>query len=579
MTKSKNKWGFLASSRETAKQMEKKYRKHFTPLIDYMKVIFPDIDDWEEDKKLDLADDIHIKPDLYSHKNKKIIKLLQKNKKLDFNQKDVIKCGYEVYVFADARQLTNTTVKQIFGVNVSEPLFDENTPTLTQPWIAYKADPYYGKSWYNVKAIYRGDIKQYNVNINAIINSNKLTLNKIIIEKLFDLYTYEIDLNTDKDISILIGPNGCGKTTILTIIQLMLTGHGDIKKIIKIPFKKITCILSNGNKVRLQHSQDHKKLDAFINNKIAISFSEEDDNNSTENKRAYIDLLSEKNSYIQVFFQTTSRLLSKIDRLFGKTNKEKEDKDTEVQTFRNTISKKPDQFQNFCDTVISYYETEKSDREHDLFEQYMSANNNEKLLSNAKFEKEWKEFSEKRNEYEQNPAFYPQWRCNLNLLSEDKRVIEQYKKGYKHEFLCTYLRLFKGTLPELEKAHKKTMLFQEIINDMFKITKKQLHYRYQEMYLTVGEGRERKEIDFDMLSSGEKHIFIMFINLIFGWHDCMFLIDEPEISLHIEWQEHYIDNLIKICRMNNIQALVATHSPNIINNHTDLIAQWEILDE
>ena len=70
----------------------------------------------------------------------------------------------------------------------------------------------------------------------------------------------------------------------------------------------------------------------------------------------------------------------------------------------------------------------------------------------------------------------------------------------------------------------------------------------------------------------------MFFNLIFASSDLLVLIDEPEISLHIEWQERFIDDLSEICEMNNIQALVATHSPNIINDHTDLIAKWDVKD-
>jgi predicted ATP-dependent endonuclease of OLD family len=40
--------------------------------------------------------------------------------------------------------------------------------------------------------------------------------------------------------------------------------------------------------------------------------------------------------------------------------------------------------------------------------------------------------------------------------------------------------------------------------------------------------------------------------------------DEPEISLHVEWQEE----LIKIIRSlnNNVQVILATHSPSLVMN-------------
>ena len=69
MTKSKNKWGFLAPTREEADKMEKKYSVHFTPLIDYMKVIFPDVDDWA------YAENDHYELVLVSNIGKKIISI------------------------------------------------------------------------------------------------------------------------------------------------------------------------------------------------------------------------------------------------------------------------------------------------------------------------------------------------------------------------------------------------------------------------------------------------------------------------------------------------------------------------
>ena len=211
------------------------------------------------------------------------------------------------------------------------------------------------------------------------------------------------------------------------------------------------------------------------------------------------------------------------------------------------------------------------------------------VLENAVFEKKWKQFSEKRWIYEHNKALnhlYNDSRdylyeCDGEVIETDEMVMKQYmrkSRGMK-EFLCIYLKNFERALGNLEKPYKKTMLFREIINDRFKITKKQLQYRYGEMYLTMGEGKNKKEIPLDVLSSGEQNDFIMFYNLIFICKNGKIFIDEPEISLHIEWQERYIYDLYEICKMNNIQALIATHSPNIINDRTDLIAKWKVKHE
>ena len=76
----------------------------------------------------------------------------------------------------------------------------------------------------------------------------------------------------------------------------------------------------------------------------------------------------------------------------------------------------------------------------------------------------------------------------------------------------------------------------------------------------------------EALSSGEKHDFIMFYELIFNsGENSVFLIDEPEISLHVAWQMEFINVLEKICELNGMQAIIATHSPDIVNGHDDLL--------
>jgi predicted ATP-dependent endonuclease of OLD family len=60
----------------------------------------------------------------------------------------------------------------------------------------------------------------------------------------------------------------------------------------------------------------------------------------------------------------------------------------------------------------------------------------------------------------------------------------------------------------------------------------------------------------------------LFYELIFESGDNgLLLIDEPEISLHIAWQKMFMDDLLRIVKYKGINVIVATHSPQIINNH------------
>ena len=77
------------------------------------------------------------------------------------------------------------------------------------------------------------------------------------------------------------------------------------------------------------------------------------------------------------------------------------------------------------------------------------------------------------------------------------------------------------------------------------------------------------EIPVNTLSSGEQHEIIMLYDLLFSKENVkLFLIDEPEISLHLDWQREYIADLMEILGSNsNMQIVIATHAPAIIGNY------------
>lgn len=76
------------------------------------------------------------------------------------------------------------------------------------------------------------------------------------------------------------------------------------------------------------------------------------------------------------------------------------------------------------------------------------------------------------------------------------------------------------------------------------------------------------------LSSGEQHILLLLYRLLFKVKpDSLILIDEPELSLHILWQQVFLKDLEKIIRLAGVDILVATHSPQIIHDRWDLAVE------
>jgi len=70
-------------------------------------------------------------------------------------------------------------------------------------------------------------------------------------------------------------------------------------------------------------------------------------------------------------------------------------------------------------------------------------------------------------------------------------------------------------------------------------------------------------VDPDNLSSGEKQLLIILGEaLIQRGQSYIFMADEPELSLHIDWQEKLVPSLRRINPSSQI--IFATHSPDIV---------------
>lgn len=128
-----------------------------------------------------------------------------------------------------------------------------------------------------------------------------------------------------------------------------------------------------------------------------------------------------------------------------------------------------------------------------------------------------------------------------------------------------------------ETVYNEILLFQEIINSFYAETKKEIIIND----VLIGNPKvpfiirfinhntktpvdEHDEWDFiSKLSSGEKQILIIFLSiLIQGNKPFILLMDEPESSLHVEWQAKLIENIKKL--NSNIQIIIATHNPIIL---------------
>ena len=122
--------------------------------------------------------------------------------------------------------------------------------------------------------------------------------------------------------------------------------------------------------------------------------------------------------------------------------------------------------------------------------------------------------------------------------------------------------LTSGNSEQQQKAgelSKPKILFQDLIDELFQETGKLIVRDSNEIYFTqYGE-----RITPYMLSSGEKQLLVILLTaLVQDNRPGVLFMDEPEISLHIEWQQRLI-SLIRSLNP-NVQIILCTHSPAII---------------
>ena len=114
-------------------------------------------------------------------------------------------------------------------------------------------------------------------------------------------------------------------------------------------------------------------------------------------------------------------------------------------------------------------------------------------------------------------------------------------------------------------------LFQDLVDELFTATAKTINRTSNEIFFEqYGE-----TISPYMLSSGEKQILVIMLTaLVQENKHCVMLMDEPEISLHIEWQQRLV-NIIRTLNP-NVQIILCTHSPAIImDGWADAVIEME----
>lgn len=165
---------------------------------------------------------------------------------------------------------------------------------------------------------------------------------------------------------------------------------------------------------------------------------------------------------------------------------------------------------------------------------------------------------------------------DLGLLTEMESkdaIINELDEGDNTmlSVLHLYVKDSWEKLKKYDNLYEKLSLLKDIINSRYKY--KVFTFDSKEGFVIYTTGQQQgKTISVEKLSSGEQNELVLFYEMLFKCDSKdLILIDEPEISLHLEWMLSMIGDLIKVSEKNKMSLLIATHSPDLVGENYDLV--------
>ncbi|MGV1916398.1 AAA family ATPase [Rhizobium sp. 22-785-1] len=158
--------------------------------------------------------------------------------------------------------------------------------------------------------------------------------------------------------------------------------------------------------------------------------------------------------------------------------------------------------------------------------------------------------------------------------SDADQITELDRIGEKEirNFLRVYSEDTQQKLSVFDDLYEKINIFQTIIAEHLTFKKLKIDPKVG-MKVEDDQGRP---IPLNALSSGEQHELVIIYDLLFRVSDnSLILVDEPELSLHVAWQKKFITDLQRIQKARPLNVVIATHSPQIINQRWDLVTELD----
>ncbi|WP_183041167.1 AAA family ATPase [Salipaludibacillus neizhouensis] len=435
-----------------------------------------------------------------------------------------------------------------------------------------------------------------------------MKLKEISVAKLFGIFDHEIKLKNERGITIIIGENGLGKTIILEMVESFF--NGNIFRFKNIDFKELMFKFDDDTSWTIYKQYENEKEISLVvsqSNLDELFIMRLDDLTPERHKRDAMQIARAKNGYLRRAGPTHWEHRHSGELYNHREVIEKYGADYSTYISQDLIkeSHPPEWFlERYENLNVTLIETQRvldfdySDRAPietvkknskeltDLIKQKLTEStelsskldrtypnrlldklkNGRHNISEDDLNNKLKALEDKRNLLDEVGLVETEKNSDLFSIENTEEVVK--------DVLMLYVEDSFEKLSIFDEVAGKIRLLLNIINERFK--HKTLYANKDDGFLFKSsvisdENNKYKLIPLEQLSSGEKNELILFYKLIFNsYPNSLILIDEPEISLHISWQNKFISDLKEIHKLNKLDILIATHSPDIISNNWDL---------
>lgn len=443
-------------------------------------------------------------------------------------------------------------------------------------------------------------------------------IDKILIKKLFGLYDVPIAFNSNSAIKVYIGENGIGKTSVLTIINSVLTG--DVSRILGIEFDGVE-VVSNDRKLYLSKNdmmislnvdkafrrvkmalrnrldeKEYYKMAEYAENKnilklqymmkqytreeklplqAIIRFNEElyqsadiyeDDENSVAITSwvEYLNYLNQ-NPIRTMYFPTYRRIEEDIQNMGVSYDTDKKMKmvnfEDEFRSISTSVQMLKSGMRDVQDIILNI-ENKVKTASLESFNKVTGDMMTYLLKTDYKYE-EVKMTGEDTEKIE----VILNRISNNNLKEEVKNeILDSLMNNTidKKESLVFFINSLLRYYEQQEELESQIKGFVRTCNKY--LVNKRFVYNESEISIFVENKINKEIVELENLSSGEKQVISIFALIYLDQLDekIFMLIDEPELSLSLIWQEMLLNDIYASDKVSYI--LAVTHSPFIYEN-------------